>query len=295
MKLLTSVIAVALLATLWTISTTVRTHRLNDLITTGKIPYGPIPNVEKNYYSYNSLHSAFNSALDLKRAQEFTRFEFKELILGSLSSPTYQQNLNKYLSQILSFSEDYQLDPFWIISVMMVESGFNKTAQSPKNARGLMQIKPDTAQHLYQLMNKKISDEQIQRNLHHPDENIEMGVFYLKKLLQNFRLNYHHSTIAYNLGPNKLKSLLDYDEIDTVNYSYLLKVQDRYNEISKNFSDVLKKRPKPFESTFVVKGQGRKLEEQLLGLFVTAYPSIEADFLLSSENLAHFYSKTRAF
>lgn len=294
MKFLTSVILVVVVALFWATSETVRTHRLNNLVAAGKIPYGPIPDVSKNYYSYDGLPSAFKSDLDLKRAEEFTKSEFQELIIHSLDSSS-QANLKRYLSSTLSFSEDYQMDPFWILSVMMVESRFDKTAQSPKNARGLMQIKPDTAEHLYTLMNKKISDEQIQRNLHHPEENIEVGVFYLKKLLQNFRLNYRHATIAYNLGPNKLKSLLDYDEIDTVNYSYLIKVQLCYDELSKLFLAELKNRPKPFESTYVVKGQGHKLEEQLLGLFVAARPKINSDFLLTSENLWHFSSKSRAF
>ncbi len=279
MKILTSVILIALLAALWGTSDLISSSRLNNLVMTGKIPYGPMPDAEKNYYSYSGLNSAFDSTLDLKRAEEFTKSEFQELILSSISSSS-QKNLQRYLSTTLRFSEDYQMDPFWIISIMMVESGFDKTAQSSRNARGLMQIKPDTAEHLYQLMNKKVSEEQIQRNLHYPKENIEVGVFYLKKLLQNFRMNYQFATIAYNLGPNKLKSLLDYGEIDTTNYSYLLKVRTCYNKLSKNFSNVLKLQPKPFESTYVVKGQGTKLEEQILGLFITANPTIHADFHL---------------
>lgn len=294
MRILTIVIFVVLVGTFWQTSTTVMTYRLNNLVASGKIPYGPIPELEKNYYSYSGVPFAFESTLELERSEEFTKNEFQELIISSVGTQS-QNNLKRYLVSTLNFSEDYQMDPFWIISVMMVESGFDKTAQSPRNARGLMQIKPDTAEHLYHLMNKKISEEQIQRNLHHPDENIEVGVFYLKKLLHNFRLNYRHATIAYNLGPNKLKALLNYDTIDTRNYSYLLKVQTRYNELSKNFSLALKKRPKPFELTYVVKGQGRKLEEQILGLFVAVRPAIDSEFLLSSENLMRFSAKSRSF
>lgn len=294
MKFLTSVIVLFLIASIWGTSSAVKTHRLNQLVAVGKIPYGPMPDVEIKYYNFDSIPFAFNSGLELRRAGEFSKDEFQNLIINSVENSS-QANLKKYLSSTLSFSEEYQLDPFWILSVMMVESRFDKTALSPKNARGLMQIKPDTAEHLYQLMNKKFSDEQIQRNLHHPEENIEVGVFYLKKLHQNFRLNYQHATIAYNLGPNKLKSLLDFDDIDTVNYSYLVKVQEHYNELSKNFSEILKKRPKPFESTYVVKGQGRKLEEHILKLFIKAQPLNPADFMLTSENPSHFFSKSRSF
>lgn len=279
MKVLNSVILLALMLALWGVSDLISSRRLNNLVSSGKIPYGPLPDADRNYYSYSGLNSAFDSSLDLKRSEEFTRGEFQELILSSLSASS-QKNLKRYLATTLRFSEDYQIDPFWIISIMMVESGFDKTAQSPKNARGLMQIKPDTAEHLYQLMNKKVSGEQVQRNLHYPKENIEVGVFYLKKLLQNFRMNYQFATIAYNLGPNKLKSRLNAGDINTANYSYLLKVSTCYNKLSKNFADILKMQPKPFESTYVVKGQGTKLEEHILGLFITANPVLEADLHL---------------
>lgn len=290
MKILKSVIIVALLSSLWGLSSIIKTHRLNGLLASGKIPYGPLPAVENDYYSFDGIHSAFLSGLEIRRADEFKKNEFQEIILSSLSANS-QLKLKKYLASTLNFSEEYQLDPFWILSVMMVESRFDKTAQSPRNARGLMQIKPDTAEHLYQLMNKKISDEQIERNLHHPEENIEVGVFYLKKLLQNFRLNYNFATIAYNVGPNKLKSLQASDDIDTQNFSYLIKVRESYSELSRNFSIILKNRPKPFESTYVVIDQGRSLENDILNLFTVAHSSN----MLTSENLTHFSSKTRAF
>jgi hypothetical protein len=113
--------------------------------------------------------------------------------------------------------------------------------------------------------------------------------------LQNFRLNYHLATIAYNVGPNKLKELLDYEDIDTVNFSYLLKVQEKYKYLTKNFSNELKKRSRPYESTYVIRGQGRSLEEHLLKLYTRATPNLEADFLLTSENLDKNLSYSKAF
>jgi soluble lytic murein transglycosylase len=294
MKILKGALILILVGVLWSTSSLVKTHRLNQLVASGKIPYGPIPNAVDNYYSYNGLNSAFNSNLELKRADEFSKVEFEKIILDSLD-PVAKQNFQKYLLPTLDLSVDYQIDPFWIISVMMVESGFNFKAQSHKNAHGLMQIRPDTASHLYQLMNKKVSADGLYTNLQHPSENIEVGIFYLKKLLQNFRMNYRLATIAYNVGPNKLKNLLDADEIDTVNFSYLAKIQDSYKDLTKNFVQELKKRPRPFEMTYVVSGQGRILEERLLKLYTLALPSCEGAFLLSSENLVHISSHSLPF
>jgi hypothetical protein len=268
MKIMTGVILLAVLSILWSTSSAIKMHRLNILETTGKIPYGPIPDFFKNYYSYDGARFAFNAKLDLTRAEEFTKVEFQELILNSQDA-LIKKNLKSYIAPTLSFSEEYQIDPFWILAVMMVESGFDKTAKSSKNARGLMQIKDETAEYVYQLMNKNISDEQIQRNLHHPEENIEVGIFYLKKLLQNFKLNYRHATIAYNLGPNKLKSLL-LNKSDPSNSLYLQKVEKYYAELSKNYFIILNKKPKPYELSFVARGRGLIFENQLTDIFVTA-------------------------
>ncbi len=284
MKLIKVVLLFALVGGLWSTSEVIKTYRLNQLVANGKIPYGPIPDFSRNYYSYDSLHGAFDSKLELKRSDEFTKKEFEELILKSLD-PLARENFEKYLKPTLSLSEEYQMDPFWIISVMMVESGFDLKAQSNRNARGLMQIRPDTAEHLYSLMGKKTNNDQIHLDLHQPAENIEMGVFYLKKLLQNFRLDYHLATIAYNVGPNKLKELIVFDDIDTVNFSYLVKVRETYKDLSKKFLSELKNHPKPYETTYVIRGQGRLLEESLLKLYTSALPSLKADLLLSSENL----------
>jgi soluble lytic murein transglycosylase len=286
MKLLKVSLILLAIGALWSTSVAIKNRRMNQLVESGKIPYGPMPDISRDYYSFDSLHSAFDSRLDLKRSDEFTKSEFESLILKSIDSNA-RENLQKYLAPTLTMSEDYQMDPFWILSVMMVESGFDKKAQSNKNARGLMQIRPDTAEHLYTLMGRKIvNEEQLHSQTHHPAENIEMGVFYLKKLLQNFRLNYHLATIAYNVGPNKLKDLLITDEIDTVNFSYLVKVQERYKDLTKSFVTELRKRPRPYETTYVLRGQGKNLEEHLLKLYTAALPELNADFLLTSENLS---------
>jgi hypothetical protein len=294
MKFLKAALILSMIALFWSASTAVKNYRLDKLVSSGKIPYGPVPDIAPDYYNYNGLHSAFDSKLDLKRSEEFSKDEFEEIILNSIET-TSRENFRIYLKPTLALSEEYQMDPFWIISVMMVESRFNFKARSQKNAHGLMQIQPDTAEHLYALMGKKLTDHELNVNLHRPSENIEIGIFYLKKLLQNFRLNYKLATIAYNVGPNKLKDLLDLNDIDTVNFSYLVKVQDSYKGLTRNFQVALKKRARPFEFTYVVKDQGKKLEEHLLKLYTSAPTAIADDYLLTSENLDFFPHKTLPF
>ena len=294
MKVFKGVLLLVVIGLVWSTAVRIKAHRLNNLVESGKIPYGPLPLFVQDYYSYDGLYAAFNPKVDLKRSSEFSKSEFENMVLNSLDGDA-RINLKHHLSSTLNLSVDYQMDPFWIISIMMVESRFNPTAQSHKNAQGLMQIQPETAGHLYQLMNKKMSDEKIDDQLHKPSENIEVGVFYLKKLLHNFMLNYQLATIAYNLGPNKLKNRIANQDIDTKNFTYLNKVQESYNKITKKFIQELSKHPHPYEMTYVVRGQGNKLEERILGFYVAARSTLPENLLLTSENLVENSQNSRSF
>jgi soluble lytic murein transglycosylase-like protein len=82
-------------------------------------------------------------------------------------------------------------------------------------------------------MGRKSVKNTLTERYFHSDNNIDVGIFYLKKLFQNFHLNYYLATIAYNLGPNKLKNYLEIKK-DISKFSYLLKVQESYKLIENN-------------------------------------------------------------
>lgn len=227
LKFIYSVATLTILALTWITADYITSSRLSELETVGKIVYGPLPIKEDNFYSYHSLEHAFDPKLDLTRSENFSKVEFENLVLDSLPHEA-RDNFRTYVKETLALSVEYQIDPFWIISIMMVESGFELKAQSNKNAKGLMQIQPETADHLHALMGKKADTAEVSNN------NIDVGIFYLKKLYQNFRLNYPLATIAYNVGPNKLKTYLE-DNKDLKNFSYLLKVQECYKLLENNF------------------------------------------------------------
>lgn len=275
MKFLKGLCISIVLGSLWGAAGYVADVRIERLERIGLLPYGPLPAVAPASYSYEGLPQAFDASLPLKRASELPKKEFEELLMSSLA-PEAQEQIKPYLGALLNLSVEYQMDPFWIVSIIMVESNFKLTAVSPKNARGLMQIKPDTAQHLYQLMQITLTEDQVSENLYHPEKNIEVGVFYLKKLLQNFRMNYRFATVAYNIGPQKLRNRLSENSLDVNNFSYLVKVKDRYTTLSQNFSKIIKLRPHPYEGTYVYSEQGLNMEEKLISLFPQS----------TSENLA---------
>jgi len=266
MKFLKGLCISIILGSLWGLAGYVADVRIESLERIGLLPYGPLPAIAPASYSYEGLPMAFDASLPLKRASELPKKEFEALLMSSLA-PKVQEDIKPYISAILNLSVEYQMDPFWIVSIIMVESNFKLTALSPKNARGLMQIKPDTAQHLYQLMQKTLTEDQVSENLYHPEKNIEVGVFYLKKLLQNFRMDYRFATVAYNIGPQKLRNRLTEKSLDVNNFSYLVKVKDKYTFLSQNFSKLIRNRPMPYESTYVYSEQGLKMEEKVIALF----------------------------
>ena len=85
------------------------------------------------------------------------------------------------------------VDADLVTSVIAVESRFDARAVSRRNARGLMQLLPETAQRLGV------------KNSFDPRENIEGGTRYLRELLER----YHHDVVlalaAYNAGPERVR------------------------------------------------------------------------------------------
>ena len=86
----------------------------------------------------------------------------------------------------------YHLDPTLIHSVIAIESNFDPKAVSRKNARGLMQLMPRTAE----LMGVKDSFD--------PGQNIDGGSHYLSDLLKKYKNDLTLALAAYNAGPDSV-------------------------------------------------------------------------------------------
>jgi hypothetical protein len=82
----------------------------------------------------------------------------------------------------------YKVDSKLVLSIITAESNFKVAAKSNKNANGLMQIIPATAQRF----NVK--------NAYNASQNIKGGVAYLRWLLSYFRGDVTLTVAAYNAG-----------------------------------------------------------------------------------------------
>lgn len=112
-------------------------------------------------------------------------------------------------------STRYNVPPEMILAVIRIESAFDVNAQSNKGAVGLMQILPSTAQEIAQELRIDWRGEQILRD---PSANIEMGTYYLTKLIGQFN-DLSVALAAYNHGPGRIAELEESEAVLPMGYS----------------------------------------------------------------------------
>jgi hypothetical protein len=92
------------------------------------------------------------------------------------------------VATVVRMAREFRLDPRLVFALIRVESGFDPTARSVKNAQGLMQLIPETAERF------------AVRNVWDPLENLRGGMSYLRWLLSYFEGDVVLTLAAYNAG-----------------------------------------------------------------------------------------------
>lgn len=205
-----------------------------------KIKQGPIygpPHrpafVPKKYYSFHKVGKSFGLSFPLWRLSELTRPELEALIIEN--APRHiRLGLKKYSQLAFHFSQKYQVDPFWVLSVMWVESHFDPQVKSPVNASGLMQIMPQTSYWLNHLLDRTLEPTLAYELTKDPVHNVQLGTFYLGRLLNKFENNYVHATVAYNMGPGYTKRRLRWNLPVGKKNLYLDKVRRAYKRLTRS-------------------------------------------------------------
>lgn len=118
-------------------------------------------------------------------------------VLPGVAGPKWTQVSSAQRKRIVALVErmapNYGLDPNLVLAVVLVESGFNTRARSPKNAQGLMQLIPATAERFGVT------------NILDPVQNLRGGMAYLRWLLIYFQGNLKLALAGYNAGENAVK------------------------------------------------------------------------------------------
>lgn len=133
----------------------------------------------------------------------------------------------KYMNYVERYSEEYKLDPYFVLSVMKAESNFNEEAKSNKDARGLMQITSSTGKWIAEKQGIEDFDPKL---LNEPEVNIRFGCWYLNNLYSEFH-NWDLVIAAYNAGRGRVNEWLKSTEHsnDGKNLTYIpFKETDKY-------------------------------------------------------------------
>lgn len=121
----------------------------------------------------------------------------------------------KYIDLIEKYSAEYSLDKYMVMAVISTESKFDKDAVSHKNAKGLMQLREQTA--LWCMEQFGIASKGA--DIHTPELNIKIGCSYLRYLTDKFG-NPDTALAAYNAGEgNVSKWLEDENELNTIPFA----------------------------------------------------------------------------
>lgn len=117
---------------------------------------------------------------------------------GQLSTPRRNRSNEEMLLRQAIYEESarYRIDPNLVLALVWQESGFKLNAVSAKNARGPLQLMPQTAARFGV------------RNPHDAKESVRGGVRYLVELLDRFSGNVSLALAAYNAGELSVEAYL---------------------------------------------------------------------------------------
>ena len=111
-----------------------------------------------------------------------------KLMIKILYKKDYSEYVNKY-------SQEYNVDENLIYALIKAESNFDANAISNKNAQGLMQLMPATAEEVANKNDIKLTG----KNILEPEININLGTKYISTLLEKYKC-IEVALAAYNAG-----------------------------------------------------------------------------------------------
>ena len=157
-------------------------------------------------------------------------FKVENLILKQIYPTDYSEYVYKY-------SEQYNIDPLLMFSLIKAESNFDTNGVSSSKAVGLMQLMDSTDEQVAKNINIEYNSD---TTLYNPEENIQLGIKYFSELMKYYNENYILALAAYNAGIGNVnnwidKGIIKIDGSDAENIpwketnNYIRKILNNYN------------------------------------------------------------------
>lgn len=107
----------------------------------------------------------------------------------------------KHEEHIRTFADEMGVDRYLVAALIRAESNFDETALSNADAKGLMQLTDETAQ----FCAEKLGITLREGDVYNPEINIQLGVYYLRRMLDMFNGDEQIAVAAYNAGEGRVK------------------------------------------------------------------------------------------
>lgn len=116
------------------------------------------------------------------------------------SAPAYWHALFPfpYKEYIVNWSQQRQLNPLLVTSLIRQESRFETKIRSVVGATGLMQVMPETGKWIAEKIQLK------EYNLENPNDNVKLGTWFLDFTHQEYNNNSMLAVASYNAGPGNV-------------------------------------------------------------------------------------------
>ena len=120
-------------------------------------------------------------------------------------TPQYWQSLYPFpfSDTILKWSQNRNLNPLLVTSLIRQESRFEPKIESSAGALGLMQVMPATGESVAQQLDLP------SYSLTNPEDSINIGTFYLDYTHKKYDNNSMLAVASYNAGPHKVAQWVD--------------------------------------------------------------------------------------
>ncbi len=156
-----------------------------------------IPEARIAYLSIPDGATSYYGGLATEKLEKMGLKEAAQQRASSISSSLATKYPVLFRAELLKYSKQRNIDPRFVLAIMMQESSFRTKAKSPAAARGLLQLVFDTALKY----NKKAGFPNLQPDdLYIPSTNIAIGSLYIAELKDEFDGLYEAIATSYNGG-----------------------------------------------------------------------------------------------